>query len=70
MCMLLVLLLLRCVLSYFIVSGMMDAAQTQEKNRILEIQESRYLAQQRYMNETAKARHDYKHVISALSTGL
>ena len=66
LCMFLVLLLLLCALSYFIVSGMMDAAETQERNRILEIQESHYLAQQRYMDETAKARHDFKHVIGTL----
>ncbi len=65
---LLILLILLCVLSYFIVSGMMDAAETQEKNRILEMQESNYLAQQRYMEETAKVRHDFKHTIGILES--
>ncbi|MBR1628165.1 MAG: GHKL domain-containing protein [Lachnospiraceae bacterium] len=60
------LLCLLCVLFYFIVSGMMEKAKTDERNRFLEMQESAYLAQQRYMEETAKVSHDFKHTISVL----
>jgi len=58
--------LLLCVLFYLIVSDMLDASETRERNQILEMQESAYHAQQRYMNETAKARHDFKHTIGTL----
>lgn len=61
-----VLLMLLCVIFYFIVSGMMEAAEERERNRILEMQESAYLTQQRYLEETAKTRHDFKHTIGTL----
>lgn len=63
---LMTLLLLLCVIFYFIVSGMMEAAEERERNRILEMQESAYLTQQRYIEETARARHDFKHTIGIL----
>lgn len=63
---LMTLLLLLCVIFYFIVSGMMEAAEERERNRILEMQESAYLAQQRYIEETSRARHDFKHTIGVL----
>ena len=62
------LLLLLCVIFYFIVSGMMDAAEERERNRILEMQESLYLTQQRYIEDTAKTRHDFKHTIGTLDS--
>lgn len=63
----LILFLLLCLLFFFIVSDMMRTADAREKARILEMQESYFLAQQRYMNETARVRHDFKHTIGALS---
>ena len=63
---LLILFLLLTILYYFIVNDLMKTAETMERNRILEMQESAYLAQQRYMNETAKVRHDFKHTIGML----
>lgn len=63
-----VLLCLLCVWFYYIVSDMLHKAETEERNRILEMQESSYYAQQRYINETAKARHDFKHTIATLDT--
>ncbi len=60
------LLCLLCVLFYYIVSDMMEKAAMEEKNRMLEIQESFYQAQMRYIDESAKARHDFKHVIATL----
>lgn len=64
---LLLLLILLCLIFYFIVSDMMKASEALERNRILEMQESAYLAQQRYLNDTAKARHDFKHTIGMLN---
>ena len=63
---LLLLLLFLCVIFYLIVSGIVEHEKTKEANRILEMQESRYVAQQRYMNETARVRHDFKHTIHTL----
>lgn len=66
MCLFFLLLCLLCVWFYYIVSDMMKKAEAEEKNRILEMQESTYLSQQRYMKETAKIRHDFKHTIGTL----
>lgn len=63
---LLVLLLFLCVSFYFIISGTAEAQKIQERNRILEMQESLYIAQQRFMDESAKVRHDFKHTIRML----
>ncbi len=62
----LTLLFLLCVLFYYIVSDMMEKAAMEEKNRMLEIQESFYQAQMRYIDENARVRHDFKHTIATL----
>lgn len=61
------LLMLLSIVFYFIVDGMIAASETRERNQFLEMQESHYLAVQRYMDETARVRHDFKHTIGALS---
>lgn len=66
--MLFVLLILLLVIFYHIVNGMMTAAKTRERNRILEMQESQYLKLRNYIDQTAKARHDFKHAIRTLTT--
>lgn len=60
------LLCLLCVWFYYIVSDMMAKADMETRNNILEMQASTYLSQQRYMKETAKIRHDFKHTIGTL----
>ncbi len=60
------LLCLLCVLFYYIVSDMMEKAAMEERNRMLEIQESFYQAQMRYIDESARVRHDFKHTIATL----
>ena len=60
------LLCLLCALFYYIVSDMMEKAAMEEKNRMFEIQESFYQAQMRYIDESARARHDFKHTIATL----
>lgn len=64
--MMLVLLFLLCWIFYSIVRGMVDMAETQERNRILEMEESQYRKLQAYMEESAAVRHDFRHVIGAL----
>lgn len=64
--MMLVLLLLLCWIFYSIVRGMVDIAETQERNRFLEMEESQYRKLQAYMEESAAVRHDFRHVIGAL----
>ena len=63
--MLVLLLLLRWIL-YSIVRSMVDMAGTQERNRILEIEECQYRKLQAYMGKSAAVRHDFRHVVSAL----
>lgn len=57
---------LLCMTFYYIVMGILNAAWTEERNRILEMQESQYQAQRRYMDSTARARHDFKHTLRTL----
>ena len=52
---------------YFTVSGLLAREKAQARNRFLETQESQFAAQQRYMKETEKARHDFRHSIRTLS---
>lgn len=67
---LILLFILLCLLSvvfYFIVDGMIRLAETKEKNHLLEMQESTYLAQQRYIKDTEKTRHDFRHTIGTIN---
>lgn len=64
--MLLVMMLLLLMIFHFIVTGLLSAAETESRNRILEMQESQYLTQQQYMEATAQVRHDFKHTIRTL----
>ena len=64
--MMLLLLLLLCWIFYSIVRGMVDMAETRERNRILEMEESQYRKLTTYMEESARARHDFRHTIGAL----
>ena len=58
--------LLLCVMFYFIISGMIRSQKALEQNRFYEMRESHYLKQQRYIDENAKARHDFKHTIRTI----
>ncbi|MCR5432583.1 MAG: ATP-binding protein [Lachnospiraceae bacterium] len=62
----LMLLILLTFFFYHIVSGMLREAETNEKVKILTLQERYYKAQQDYLNDTARARHDFKHAIHTL----
>ena len=65
---LLLLMLLIYVIFYFIAIGMLENTKTEERNRILEMQESQYIAQKKYMEDTLKTRHDFKHTIRTLKS--
>lgn len=47
---------------------MLENTKTEERNRILEMQESQYIAQKKYMEDTLKTRHDFKHTIRTLKS--
>ena len=63
----LLLFLLMHVIFYFTVSGLTAQKKAEARSRFLETQESQFAAQQRYMKETEKARHDFRHSIRTLS---
>ena len=50
----------------FIVNGLLRTAQIAERNRMLEMQESRFIKQQKYIEDTAAVRHDFKQTIRTL----
>lgn len=54
------------VLFYFIAIGMLESAKIAERNHFLETQEAQYLKQCRYMEETARIRHDFHHTLHTL----
>lgn len=59
-------LLLLTFIFYFIVSGIIREMETAEKNRFLEMRESQYIKQQRYMKATAEERHNFRQTIHTL----
>ncbi|MEI3417207.1 MAG: hypothetical protein V8Q86_01485 [Blautia sp.] len=54
------------VLFYFIAIGMLESAKIAERNHFLETQEAQYLKQCKYMEETARIRHDFHHTLHTL----
>ncbi|MBQ9157644.1 MAG: GHKL domain-containing protein [Eubacterium sp.] len=63
---LLCLMLLLSAIFYYIVETLQATAKTKERNRILEMQEKQYITQQRYMEDTARVRHDFRQTVHAL----
>lgn len=55
------------VIFYFIVTGILSAAESNEKKRLLEMEKSQFLAQQRYIQATARERHDFRQSIRTLT---
>lgn len=62
----LMLLILLTFIFYYIVTSLLEMMKTEERNRVLEMQESRYIKQQKYIEDTAKLRHDFKHTLRTL----
>ncbi len=61
-----VLIILLTIFFYYVVSGIFRETQTQEELKVLKLQERYFKAQQQYMNDTARVRHDFKHTIHTL----
>ena len=58
--------ILLCVMFYFVVSGILSAAAQRERIQLLETQESQFAAQRRYMEDSARARHDFRQTVRAM----
>lgn len=54
------------VIFYFIVTAILNASKMKEEIHILEMQKNQFLAQQRYLEETSRARHDFRQSIRVL----
>ena len=50
----------------YIIDVLLTYAEINDRNRILEMIESRYQTQQRYLEESARVRHDFKHTVHTL----
>ncbi len=50
----------------FVVSEMLEAVRNENRANLLEMQQHQYTAQVRYMEDTARARHDFRHTIVTL----
>ena len=55
-----------CVCFYFIVRGMLKDAETMERNQILEAEKVQYRLQQKYLDDTARTRHDFRQTVRTL----
>ncbi len=54
------------VIFYMIVTDILDAAETEEKRKILEIQASQYDALTRYIAESSRSRHDLRQIMRTI----
>ncbi|MCR4721541.1 MAG: ATP-binding protein [Lachnospiraceae bacterium] len=61
-----VMIMVLTIFFYYVVSGILRETRTLEELKILKLQERYFKAQQQYMNDTARARHDFKHTIHTL----
>lgn len=67
LCISLFLFLLTYVIFYFVAIELLNAAKTEEHVRLLEMQEHQYLAQQAYMKESQRIRHDFRQSLFTLA---
>ena len=63
---LLLLLLISSIMFYYTVSEILDKHRIEERNRMLEVQESQYKNTQSYLEATTRARHDFRQAIRTL----
>ena len=66
MSMLFLLLILLCLVFYYIVTALINKAETEDRNRILEMQEKQYDSLQQYIAADRQARHDFRQTIYTL----
>ena len=57
---------LLCFIFYYTTSGIIRSKKTEEEIKLYAMRESCYVKQQRYINENARVRHDFKHTIRTL----
>lgn len=62
------LLLFIYIMLYCIAMGIQKNADLSERIRFFEMQENQYIMQKRYIEETSKQRHDFRHFIITLNT--
>lgn len=55
-----VMLIAFCIFFYFIVKGMLHSAEIENRRQLLEMQEDLFLRQQTYLDESSRARHDFR----------
>ncbi len=67
MIMMFALMVLFCVIFYFVVNALVEKARAEDENHILKMQEKQYTSLQRYIDSDAKARHDFRQTIYALT---
>lgn len=63
-----VMLVLMYTVFYFIASALLKAGKDKEHISVLEMQKKQYDAQQKYLEDTSRIRHDFKHSIIAIKT--
>lgn len=59
-------LLMMYTVFYFISSALLKAGRDKEHMRVLEMQKKQYDSQQKYLEDTSRIRHDFKHSIVAI----
>lgn len=67
LCILFVLMLLFYIMFYFVAIGVIRSGEQRERMRILEMQEHQYAAQQTYIEESARQRHDFRQSVIAIA---
>ena len=65
--MMFVLFLLLCVIFYYLVNALVEKAEIEDRNHILEMQEKQYASLQHYIVADTKARHDFRQTIYTLT---
>lgn len=63
-----IMLVLMYTVFYFIASALLKAGKDKEHISVLEMQKKQYDAQQKYLEDTSRIRHDFKHSIIAIKT--
>lgn len=63
-----IMLVLMYTVFYFIASALLKAGKDREHISVLEMQKKQYDAQQKYLEDTSRIRHDFKHSIIAIKT--
>lgn len=64
----LLMLIMTYMVFYFISSALLKAGRDREHMRVLEMQKKQYDSQQKYLEDTSRIRHDFKHSIVAIKT--